>query len=194
MAHATEFFEEAGQICKEIDVAAVERLTDELVSLRAAGGRLFVLGVGGSAGNAGHAVNDFRKLCGIEAYAPTDNVSELTARTNDEGWETVFEEYLRTSRAKAQDAILIFSVGGGDAEKQVSVNLVRAIDEAKKRGMKVFGIVGRKTGHTAKHANVAVVVPIVNPGRVTPHSEAFQAVVWHCIVSNPKLQIKATKW
>lgn len=194
MAHAREFFEEAGQICKEIDVAAVERLTDELVSLRAAGGRLFVLGVGGSAGNAGHAVNDFRKLCGIEAYAPTDNVSELTARTNDEGWETVFEEYLRTSRAKAHDAILIFSVGGGDAEKQVSVNLVRAIDEAKKRGMKVLGIVGRKTGHTAKHADVAVVVPIVNPGRVTPHSEAFQAVVWHCIVSNPRLQLKATKW
>jgi D-sedoheptulose 7-phosphate isomerase len=194
MTHATEFFEEAGRICKQIDFAAVERLADGLAEMRDAGGRLFVLGVGGSAGNAGHAVNDFRKLCGIEAYAPTDNVSELTARTNDEGWETVFEEYLRTSRAAAKDAILIFSVGGGDAEKKVSVNLVRAVDEAKNRGMKVFGIVGRATGHTAKHGDAVVVVPIVNPDRVTPHSEAFQAVVWHCLVSNPKLQRKATKW
>ncbi len=194
MTHATEFFEEAGRICRHIDFAAVERLADGLAEMREAGGRLFVLGVGGSAGNAGHAVNDFRKLCGIEAYAPTDNVSELTARTNDEGWETVFEEYLRTSRATAADAILIFSVGGGDAEKKVSVNLVRAVDEAKKRGMKVFGIVGRATGHTAKNGDAVVVVPIVNPDRVTPHSEAFQAVVWHCLVSNPKLQRKATKW
>jgi D-sedoheptulose 7-phosphate isomerase len=194
MTHATEFFEEAGRICRQIDFAAVERLADGLAEMREAGGRLFVLGVGGSAGNAGHAVNDFRKLCGIEAYAPTDNVSELTARTNDEGWETVFEEYLRTSRATAADAILIFSVGGGDAEKKVSVNLVRAVDEAKKRGMKVFGIVGRATGHTAKNGDAVVVVPIVNPDRVTPHSEAFQAVVWHCLVSNPKLQRKATKW
>jgi D-sedoheptulose 7-phosphate isomerase len=194
MTHATEFFEEAGRICRQIDFAAVERLADGLAEMREAGGRLFVLGVGGSAGNAGHAVNDFRKLCGIEAYAPTDNVSELTARTNDEGWETVFEEYLRTSRATAADAILIFSVGGGDAEKKVSVNLVRAVDEAKKRGMKVFGIVGRATGHTVKNGDAVVVVPIVNPDRVTPHSEAFQAVVWHCLVSNPKLQRKATKW
>jgi D-sedoheptulose 7-phosphate isomerase len=194
MTHATEFFDEAARICREIDHAAIERLADGLSALREGGGRLFVLGVGGSAGNAGHAVNDFRKLCGIEAYAPTDNVSELTARTNDEGWETVFDEYLRTSRATAKDGILIFSVGGGDAEKKVSVNLVRAVDEAKRRGMKVFGIVGRSTGHTARNGDAVVVVPIVNADRVTPHSEAFQAVVWHCLVSNPKLQRKATKW
>jgi D-sedoheptulose 7-phosphate isomerase len=194
MSHAAEFFAEAARICAEIDRAAVERLAEGLAAMREAGGRLFVLGVGGSAGNAGHAVNDFRKLCGIEAYAPTDNVSELTARTNDEGWETVFEEYLRGSRATAKDAILIFSVGGGDKEKNVSVNLVRAIDEAKSRGMKVFGVVGRATGHAAKNGDAVVVVPIVNADRVTPHSEAFQAVVWHCLVSHPKLQRKATKW
>lgn len=194
MSHAAEFFVEAARICVEIDRAAVEHLADGLAAMREAGGRLFVLGVGGSAGNAGHAVNDFRKLCGIEAYAPTDNVCELTARTNDEGWETVFEEYLRVSRAGEKDAILIFSVGGGDKDKNVSVNLVRAIDEAKSRGMKVFGIVGRGTGHTAKNGDAVVVVPIVNAERVTPHSEAFQAVVWHCLVSHPKLQRKATKW
>ncbi len=194
MSHAAEFFVEAARICAEIDRAAVEHLADGLAAMREAGGRLFVLGVGGSAGNAGHAVNDFRKLCGIEAYAPTDNVCELTARTNDEGWETVFEEYLRVSRATAKDAILIFSVGGGDKDKNVSVNLVRAIDEAKSRGMKVFGIVGRPTGHAAKNGDAIVVVPIVNAERVTPHSEAFQAVVWHCLVSHPKLQRKATKW
>lgn len=194
MSHASDFFEEAARICREIDRERVERLADGLAATREAGGRLFILGVGGSAGNAGHAVNDFRKLCGIEAYAPTDNVSELTARTNDEGWETVFEEYLRVSRATAKDAILVFSVGGGDKEKNVSVNLVRAIDEAKSRGMKVFGIVGRDTGHAAKNGDAVVVVPIVNADRVTPHSEAFQAVVWHCLVSHPKLQRKATKW
>jgi D-sedoheptulose 7-phosphate isomerase len=194
MSHAAEFFEEAARICREIDRDAIERLADGLAATREAGGRLFILGVGGSAGNASHAVNDFRKLCGIEAYAPTDNVSELTARTNDEGWETVFEEFLRVSRATAKDAILIFSVGGGDAEKKVSVNLVRAIDEAKSRKMKVFGVVGRPTGYAAKQGDAVVVVPIVNADRVTPHSEAFQAVVWHCLVSNPKLQRKATKW
>lgn len=194
MSHAADFFVEAARICAEIDRTAVERLADGLAAMREAGGRLFVLGVGGSAGNAGHAVNDFRKLCGIEAYAPTDNVCELTARTNDEGWETVFDEYLRVSRAGEKDAILIFSVGGGDKDKNVSVNLVRAIDEAKSRGMKVFGIVGRPTGHAAKNGDAIVVVPIVNAERVTPHSEAFQAVVWHCLVSHPKLQRKATKW
>ncbi len=194
MSHATDFFEEAARICREIDRDQVERLADGLAATREAGGRLFILGVGGSAGNASHAVNDFRKLCGIESYAPTDNVSELTARTNDEGWETVFEEYLRVSRATSKDAILVFSVGGGDKEKNVSVNLVRAIDEAKSRGMKVFGVVGRSTGHAAKNGDAVVVVPIVNADRVTPHSEAFQAVVWHCLVSHPKLQRKATKW
>lgn len=165
-----------------------------LVALRERGGRLFILGVGGSAANASHAVNDFRKLCGIETYAPTDNVSELTARTNDEGWETVFSEWLRTSRFSAKDAILIYSVGGGDAEKKVSVNLVRAIDEVKKAGGEVYGIVGRAGGYTAKMGDEVVVVPTVNDKRVTPHTEAFQCVVWHCLVSHPDLQVKATKW
>jgi len=162
--------------------------------LRERNGRLFLLGVGGSAGNCSHAVNDFRKLCGIEAYTPVDNVSELTARTNDEGWDTVFAAWLRTSRANEKDAILIFSVGGGDAERNVSANLVHAIDEAKARGLKVFGVVGRSTGYTARVGDAVVVVPTADPARVTPHSEAFQAVVWHCLVSNPILQIKGTKW
>ncbi|HEY0833588.1 MAG TPA: SIS domain-containing protein [Azospirillum sp.] len=194
MEHATKFFREVSEIAERMDVDAIERLAVELVALRERGGRLFLLGVGGSAANCSHAVNDFRKLCDIETYTPVDNVSELTARTNDEGWDTIFAAWLQTSRARAEDAILIFSVGGGDAERNVSPNLVRAIDFAKERGMKVFGIVGRDTGYTARVGDVTVVIPIADPARVTPHSEAFQAVVWHCLVSHPALQARGTKW
>ena len=162
--------------------------------LRDRGGRLFLLGVGGSAANCSHAVNDFRKLCGIEAYTPVDNVSELTARTNDEGWDTVFAGWLKVSRADKDDAVLIFSVGGGDAEKNISANLVRALDEAKRRGLRIFGVVGRQGGYTKQVGDVVVVVPTINAAHVTPHTEAFQAVVWHCLVSHPKLQIVGTKW
>lgn len=192
--HTTDFLREAGEICATIAAQKIESLADELVALRERGGRLFVLGVGGSAGNASHAVNDFRKLCGIETYAPTDNVSELTARTNDEGWETIFSGWLEVSRLRSDDALLIYSVGGGDAERNVSVNMIRAIELAKSRGARVLGIVGRDSGYTAKHGDLVVVVPAVNPGRITPLSEAFQAVVWHCLVSNPKLQRISTKW
>lgn len=192
--HSAQFMEVAGTICSQIDAQKIETLAEELAALRERGGRLFILGVGGSAGNAGHAVNDFRKLCGIETYAPTDNVSELTARTNDEGWETVFAGWLETSQLDGDDALLIFSVGGGDAERNVSVNMIRAIELARERGAKVFGVVGKDTGYTAKTGDVVVVVPQVNPDRITPLSEAFQAVVWHSLVSNPKLQQRATKW
>jgi len=192
--HVTRYFEQVGEVARKLDLSRIQALVDELVSLRERNGRLFLLGVGGSAANASHAVNDFRKLCGIETYAPTDNVSELTARINDEGWETVFEEWLRVSRAAAGDALLIFSVGGGNIEKGISVNLVRAIDAARQRGIKVFGIVGRDGGHTAKHGDCVVVIPTVDSGLVTPHTEAFQAVVWHCLVSHPSLQAKKFKW
>jgi D-sedoheptulose 7-phosphate isomerase len=165
-----------------------------LAACRDRGGRLFILGVGGSAANASHAVNDFRKICGFEAYAPTDNVSELTARTNDEGWAGVFESWLRTSRLKPEDALLIFSVGGGNLEKQVSTNLVGAIQYAKLIGAKVTGIVGRDGGYTAQSADACVVVPTVNPAHVTPHAEAFQAVIWHLLVTHPALKRHATKW
>jgi D-sedoheptulose 7-phosphate isomerase len=194
MSHAAEFLTAAEAICQRIPRDTVERLAEALVQLRERGGRLFLLGVGGSAGNCSHAVNDFRKLCGIEAYSPIDNVSELTARTNDEGWDTVFAAWLEGSRLNDNDAILIFSVGGGDAERNVSTNLVNAIDVARKRSAKVFGIVGKDTGYTAKQADVVVVIPQINPAWVTPLSEAFQAVVWHCLVSHPKLQKNATKW
>jgi D-sedoheptulose 7-phosphate isomerase len=194
VTHSAAFFSEAGRICTAIDTSRVEALAEQLVALRERGGRLFILGVGGSAGNSSHAVNDFRKLCGIETYSPVDNVSELTARTNDEGWETVFATWLEVSRLNDRDAILIFSVGGGDIERNISTNIVRAIDFARSRGAKVFGIVGKKTGYTAKAGDVVVVIPEVSPDRVTPHSEAFQAVVWHCLVSHPALQIKRTKW
>jgi D-sedoheptulose 7-phosphate isomerase len=194
VTHSAAFFSEAGRICTAIDTSRVEAMAEQLVALRERGGRLFILGVGGSAGNSSHAVNDFRKLCGIETYSPVDNVSELTARTNDEGWGTVFAAWLEVSRLNDRDAILIFSVGGGDIERSVSANIVRAIDFAKSRGAKVFGIVGKKTGYTAKAGDVVVVIPEVSPDRVTPHSEAFQAVVWHCLVSHPALQIKRTKW
>jgi D-sedoheptulose 7-phosphate isomerase len=192
--HASEFFSEIRQIATQIDVAAIERMAEELAVLRERGGRLFLLGVGGSAGNCSHAVNDFRKLCGIEAYSPIDNVSELTARTNDEGWDTVFAGWLEVSRLCDKDGLLIFSVGGGDAERQISVNLIRAIDLAKARGAKVFGVVGRSTGYTAQKGDVVVVIPPVNPDRVTPLSEGMQGVVWHCLVSHPALQSRQTKW
>jgi D-sedoheptulose 7-phosphate isomerase len=194
MAHAATFFAQASQIATSIDVDKVERLAEALAALRERGGRLFVLGVGGSAGNCSHSVNDFRKLCGIEAYAPVDNVSELTARANDEGWETIFTGWLEVSRASEKDAILVFSVGGGDAERNVSMNIVRAVDMAQARGMKVYGIVGRDSGHTAKKGDIVIVIPTVDPALVTPHSEAFQAVVWHCLVSHPVLQQRKTKW
>ena len=193
-SHAKQFFSEIQGIATEIDVATIERMAQALAYLREHRGRLFLLGVGGSAGNCSHAVNDFRKLCGIEAYSPIDNVSELTARTNDEGWDTVFAAWLEISRLNEKDALLIFSVGGGDAERNISVNLVRAIDLAKERGAKVFGIVGRATGYTAKQGDLVVVIPPVNPERVTPLSEGMQGVVWHCLVSHPVLQARKTKW
>jgi D-sedoheptulose 7-phosphate isomerase len=194
MGHAENFFAQTIAIASQIDHGKVDKLAAELAALRERGGRLFVLGIGGSAGNASHSVNDFRKLCGIEAYAPVDNVSELTARANDEGWDTIFTGYLNVSRAGADDAILVFSVGGGDAERNISTNIVKAVDMAKARGMKVYGVVGRDSGHTAIHGDTVVVVPVVDPALRTPHSEAFQAVVWHCLVSHPVLQKNATKW
>jgi D-sedoheptulose 7-phosphate isomerase len=194
MGHAQQYFGEVAETARRLPADMVEALCDELVALREREGRLFIIGVGGSAGNSSHAVNDFRKLCGIEAYAPTDNVSELTARTNDEGWSTVFAEWLKVSHADAKDAILVFSVGGGNLEKNVSPNIVAAIVEAKARGLRVLGIVGRDGGYTKKAGDCVIVVPTVEESRVTPHAEAFQAVIWHCLVSHPKLQKNATKW
>jgi D-sedoheptulose 7-phosphate isomerase len=194
LSHASSFFAGAADIACRLDAEKVEALAKELVALRSRGGRLFILGVGGSAGNAGHAVNDFRKLCGIETYAPTDNVSELTARTNDEGWETVFVEWLKVSRLTTNDAVLVFSVGGGNLERNISPNLVSAVQHAKQVGAKVLGVVGKENGYTAQAGDVVVVVPIVRDDMITPYSEAFQAVVWHCLVSHPALQAKPTKW
>lgn len=188
------FLTEVQEVARRLDAAAIENMASRLAAVRERGGRLFVLGVGGSAGNASHAVNDFRKLAGIESYAPTDNVSELTARTNDEGWTTVFEAWLRVSRLQARDAILVFSVGGGSVERNVSPNLVAALDYAKSVGASVLGIVGRDGGYTARVADVCVIIPTVHADRVTPHSEAFQAIVWHLLVSHPTLQQKVTKW
>jgi D-sedoheptulose 7-phosphate isomerase len=181
-------------VVARLDAGAIERIVARLVALRARGGRLFILGVGGSAGNASHAVNDFRKICRIEACTPTDNVSELTARVNDEGWETVFVEWLRVSRLAPSDMVLVFSVGGGDLERNISPNLVRALQYAKEVGAPVCGVVGRDGGFTAKVADDCVIVPTVNAHTVTPHAEAFQAVVWHCIVSHPDLLAAAMKW
>lgn len=194
MSFTKQFLAEVQQVTAQLNEAAIEKCADELAALRARGGRLFILGVGGSAGNAGHAVNDFRKICGFEAYAPTDNVSELTARTNDEGWPTIFAEWLKGSRINAKDGLLIFSVGGGNLEKNVSPNLVNAIQLAKQVGASVIGIVGRDGGYTAKEATACVIVPTVNPTHVTPHSEAFQGVIWHLFVSHPKLKVAQTKW
>lgn len=194
MSHVVKYFEQAKQITSLIDHQAIEAMATALAALREAGGRLFFIGAGGSAGNCGHAVNDFRKLCGIESYAPTDNVSELTARTNDEGWETVFAAWLVTSKLSDKDGIFVFSVGGGDLERNVSPNIVRALELAKKRGSKIFGVVGRDGGYTKKVGDYVVVIPTVDAGLVTPHTEAFHAVVWHCLVSHPVLQQNATKW
>ncbi len=193
MSFTKQFLAEVQQVTAQLNEAAIEKCADELAAIRERGGRLFILGVGGSAGNAGHAVNDFRKICGFEAYAPTDNVSELTARTNDEGWATVFSEWLKGSRINAKDGLLIFSVGGGNLEKNVSPNLVSAIQVAKSMGASVIGIVGRDGGYTAKEATACVIVPTVNPNHVTPHSEAFQGVVWHLFVSHPKTQSREDK-
>lgn len=186
-----------GEVARIVDLTRPEKLesaVDCLASVRERGGRLFILGVGGSAGNAGHAVNDFRKLCGFEAYAPTDNVSELTARTNDEGWNTVFSEWLKGSRLSDRDGLLVLSVGGGSLERNVSPNLVLALQHAKQVGAAIVGIVGRDGGYTAQVADECVIVPTVNPDHVTPHSEAFQGVFWHLFVSHPKLKRNATKW
>jgi D-sedoheptulose 7-phosphate isomerase len=189
-----QFLAESAQVIGKLDTAAIDRLVGMLVEVRRSGGRLFVLGVGGSAGNASHAVNDFRKIVGIEAYAPTDNVAELTARTNDEGWATVFEQWLRVSRLTAKDMLLVFSVGGGSLEKQVSPNLVQALKYAQQVGAAVGGIVGRDGGYTARVAGACVLIPVVNPDHITPHSEAFQAVIWHLLVSHPDLKREQTKW
>lgn len=193
-SHAKKYLDQAAEIARTLDAPLIEAMATALAQLRSDGGRLFFLGVGGSAGNCGHAVNDFRKLCGIEAYAPTDNVSELTARTNDEGWETVFAAWLITSKACDKDAVFIFSVGGGNLEKNVSPNIVRALEVAKTRKMKIFGVVGRDGGYTKKVGDHVVVIPTVDAAHVTPHTEAFHAVVWHCLVSHPTLQQQATKW
>jgi D-sedoheptulose 7-phosphate isomerase len=192
--HAKQYFEEVIKVAQAIDIVAIEKLALELVALRDRGGRLFLLGVGGSAANCSHAVNDFRKLCGIEAYTPVDNVSELTARTNDEGWDTVFAAWLRVSKANKNDAVFVFSVGGGSVEKNVSANIVHGLQEAKSRGLTVMGVVGRDGGYTKKVGDAVVVIPTVDASRITPHTEAFQAVVWHCLVSHPDLQQLATKW
>jgi D-sedoheptulose 7-phosphate isomerase len=192
--HSKTFFGEVATIANSIDVSGIENMARELAALRARDGRLFFLGVGGSAANCSHAVNDFRKLCGIEAYTPVDNVSELTARTNDEGWDTVFAEWLKTSKANKNDAVFVFSVGGGNIERNVSANIVSGLKEAKQRGMKVFGVVGRDGGYTKQVGDCVVIIPTVDSLRVTPHTEAFQAVVWHCLVSHPELQQVSTKW
>ena len=194
MSYALQHLQEASQIIQKIDAADIEEMADLLEAVKAEGGRIFFLGVGGSAGNCSHAVNDFRKIVGIESYAPTDNVSELTARTNDEGWASVFVEWLKVSKLAAKDALFVFSVGGGNLEKNISPNLVEAFKLAKSVGAKVTGVVGRDGGYTAQAADACVIIPTVNPETITPHSEAFQAVVWHLLVSHPKLKVNQTKW
>jgi D-sedoheptulose 7-phosphate isomerase len=194
MSFSQTYLQEVSAIAKSLDLEKIEALVAGLAAVRARGGRLFILGVGGSAANASHAVNDFRKLCGFEAYAPTDNAAELTARTNDEGWDTVFAAWLATSRLGAADGVLVLSVGGGDRQKNISPNLVKALEFAKEAGAAIFGIVGREAGYTAKVADVAVVVPLIETDRITPHAEEFQAVVWHLLVSHPQLKLNPTKW
>jgi D-sedoheptulose 7-phosphate isomerase len=194
MVYAKTHLDETIAIVQQLDIEAIEALVSRLVALRAKGGRLFFLGVGGGAANISHAVNDFRKIVGIESYAPTDNVSELTARTNDEGWDTTFCEWLKTSRLSERDAVFIMSVGGGNLERNISPNLVRALDYAKSRGAAILGIVGRDGGYAGKVGDQVVIVPTVNPDNVTPHSEAFQAVIWHLLVSHPELKAQQTKW
>lgn len=194
MSFTTRYLEEATQIAAKLDVSAIDRVVEQLVRLRSRGGRLFFLGVGGSAANASHAVNDFRKIAGFEAYAPTDNVSELTARVNDESWADVFVNWLKGSRLNAKDMIFVLSVGGGSVEKNISPNLVKAVQYAKEVAAAVCGVVGRDGGYTARAADACVIVPTVNPENVTPHAEAFQAVVWHLLVSHPDLKAAQTKW
>ena len=194
MSYAQQHLNEAIEIIQKIDAQQVERMADLLAGVKVEGGRIFFLGVGGSAGNCSHAVNDFRKIVGIESYAPTDNVSELTARTTDEGWSTVFVEWLKVSKLLAKDALFIFSVGGGNLEKNISPNLVEALKYAKGVGAKITGVVGRDGGYTAQVADACLVIPTVNPDNITPHSEAFQAVIWHLLVSHPKLKANQTKW
>jgi D-sedoheptulose 7-phosphate isomerase len=188
------YFEETACVAAQVDVDGVDRMVERLRRLRDDGGRLFLCGVGGSAGNCSHAVNDFRKLCGIDASTPVDNISELTARTNDEGWETVFSEWLKISSANRGDVLLVLSVGGGSREQNISVNVVRAIDEAKSRQMDVLGIVGRDGGYARQRGDIVVVVPTVNPANITPHTEAFQSVIWHGIVCDPRLMLHSNKW
>jgi D-sedoheptulose 7-phosphate isomerase len=194
MVYAQEHLREAIDIIENMNVDAVESVADLLATVKQESGRLFFLGVGGSAGNCSHAVNDFRKIVGIESYAPTDNVSELTARTNDEGWSTIFAEWLKTSKLSPKDCVFVFSVGGGNLEKNISPNLVEALKYAKTVGAKVTGVVGRDGGYTGQVADACVVIPTVNPDTITPHSEAFQAVIWHLLVSHPKLKANQTKW
>lgn len=192
--HINKFFNQVADMALLLDKKKINNLVVQIANIKKKNGRIFFLGVGGSAGNSSHAVNDFRKLCGIQAYAPTDNVSELTARINDEGWDTSFVEWLKISKLNSNDGIFILSVGGGNKKKKISTNLIKAIDFAKKRKTKVFGIVGRKDGYTFKKGNVVVAVPINDKKLITPHSEAFQATIWHCLVSDPRLQVKKTKW
>jgi len=194
VSYVTDYLKDVAEIAGRLDRGVIDRMIEILLEVRRAGGRLFIIGVGGSAGNASHAVNDFRKLARIECYTPTDNVSELTARTNDEGWHTVFAEWLKTSRVGPRDAVLVFSVGGGSREKNVSVNLVEAIDTARAAGAKILGIVGRDGGYTKRAGDAVLVIPVVRPDSVTPYTEAFQGVVWHLLVSDPRLRVVANKW
>jgi len=194
MSYAQQHLAETMQIVQQLDTEVIEQVVNLLVDLRAKGGRLFFLGIGGSAANCSHAVNDFRKIAQLEAYAPTDNISELTARTNDEGWASIFVEWLKGSRLKPEDLVFVFSVGGGNLEKNISPNLVVALDYARKVGAKISGVVGRDGGYTAQVADACVIVPTVNPENITPHSEAFQAVIWHLLVSHPALKASPTKW
>jgi D-sedoheptulose 7-phosphate isomerase len=194
MSFTETFLQETAELIRRIDTKAIESVAEGLAALRNAGGRLFILGVGGSAGHASHAVNDFRKICNLESYTPTDNVSELTARVNDDGWDTSYSEWLKVSRLSKNDGILVFSVGGGNREKNVSTNLVKCLELAKERGAKIFGIVGRDGGTTKKMADVCVLIPVVHDARTTPHTEGFCAVVWHLLVSHPSLQKAQTKW
>jgi D-sedoheptulose 7-phosphate isomerase len=194
MLYTQQHLTEAARILEQLDPAAIQKLVSLLADVRAQGGRVFFLGVGGSAANCSHAVNDFRKLAGIEAYTPTDNVSELTARTNDEGWKSVFVGWLKVSRLTEKDMVFVFSVGGGSLEKNISPNLVAALEFARDAGARIAGIVGRDGGYTARVADACVIVPTVNPETVTPHTEAFQAVIWHLLVSHPALKTAETKW
>lgn len=194
MEFLSKYFQQSAQIAQQLDLEFLDRMVERLVRLRREEGRLFLVGVGGSAGNCSHAVNDFRKLAGIEAYTPVDNVSELTARTNDEGWETIFSGWLQVSKASSRDLLFVLSVGGGNLEKNISPNLVAAVDEAKQRGMEVLGIVGRDGGYTKRAGDLVLVIPTVDPANITPHTEAFQAVVWHGLVCDPRLMVRENKW